>query len=179
MAAREKMTLEAFKQFVEAPENSDRLFELINGEIIEVMPGRASNSQIHDVIVAEVRPFCKANKLPCYTASADGAFDVLGHVFAPDFAYKRTPMRSDYPDPVPPLWAVEVISPTDEVGHIRVKRNTYLQAGILYWEIYPEAQSVDVYAPGQPVKTYGVADTLDAGDLIPGFTLAVRELFEQ
>ena len=179
MATREKVTLEAFKQYVELPENSDRLFELINGEIVEKMPGRASNSQIHDVIVGEVRPFCKANKLPCYTAGADGTFDVLGQSYAPDFAYKQTPMSSDYPDSVAPLWIVEVISPTDETGHVRTKRNTYLQAGILYWEIYPVEQSVDVYVPGQPVKTYGINDTLDVGELLPGFTLAVRDLFEQ
>ncbi len=179
MVTREKVTLEAFKQFVEQPENSDRLFELINGEIVEVMPGRTSNSQIHDVIVAEVRPYCKAHGLPCYTTSADGAFNVLGQVYAPDFAYKRTPMSNEYPDPVAPLWAVEIISPTDKVGDIRRKREGYRAAGILLWEIYPEEQTIDVYAPGQPVSTYGINDMLDVGDLLPGFKLAVRELFEQ
>lgn len=177
MVAREKITLEYFKQFVEQPENAGRLFELINGEIVEKMPGRTSNSQIHDIIVAEVRPFCKANGLPCYTASADGAFDILGQVYAPDFAYKRTPMSNEYPDPIAPLWAVEIVSPTDKVGEIRKKRQGYRAARILLWEIYPDEKSVDVYAPDQPVKTYGIEDTLEV-DLLPGFRLAVRELFE-
>ncbi len=44
-------------------------------------------------------------------SGADGAYDVLGHVLVPDFAYKPTHMSDDYPDPVAPLWAVEVISP--------------------------------------------------------------------
>lgn len=179
MVTREKVSLEYFKQFVEQPENTDRLFELINGESVEVMPGRSSNSQIHDIIVAEVRPFCKAHGLPCYTASADGAFDVQGQVYAPNFAYKRTPMSSDYPDPVAPLWAVEIISPTDKIGEIRKKRDGYRSAQILLWEIYPDEQSVDVYLPGKPVQTYGIEDTLDVGDLLPDFTLAVRMLFEQ
>jgi Uma2 family endonuclease len=103
MVTQEKITLEYFKKFVEQSENTDRLFELINGEIVEVMPGRAANSQIHDIIVASVRPFCKTHGLPCYTASADGTFNVLGQVYAPDFAYKRTPMSNEYPDPVAPL----------------------------------------------------------------------------
>jgi hypothetical protein len=34
-----------------------------------------------------------------------------------------------------------------------------------------------VYAPGQPVKTFGIDDTLDGGDVLPGFALAVREIF--
>lgn len=178
MAATEKVTLEDFKQFVNQDENADRLFELINGEIVEVMPGRTSNSQIHDVIVAAVRPFCKTHGIPCYTSSADGAYNVLGHVFAPDFAYKRTPMSDDYPDPIAPLWVVEIISPTDKAENIRHKRQVYQQAGVLVWEIYPQDQSVDVYAPGQPMRTYGIEDILDGGSVLPEFTLPVRELFE-
>jgi Uma2 family endonuclease len=170
-------TIETFKQFVSEPEHEDRLFELINGEIIEKMPGRTANSQIHDVIVAEVRPFCKAHGIVCYTSSADGAFDVQGSAVAPDFAYKRTPMSNDYPDPVAPLWAAEIISPTDKVGDIRKKRAIYLAAGILLWEIYPEDRTVDVYTHGQPIHTYGIEDTLDVGDLIPDFKLAISELF--
>jgi len=177
MVAREKVTLEYFKQFVEQPENAGRLFELVNGEIVEVLSKQTSYSQIHSIIVAEVRPFCKAQKLPCYTASADGAFDILGQVYAPDFAYKRTPMSDEYPDPAAPLWAVEIISPTDKVGEIRKKREGYRAARILLWEIYPDEKSVDVYAPDQPVQTYGIEDTLEV-DLLPGFKLAVRELFE-
>jgi len=171
-------TIEDFKRFVSEPEHEDRLFELINGEIIEVMPGRTSNSQIHDIIVAEVRPFCKTYGIVCYTSSTDGAFDVQGSAVAPDFAYKRTPMSNDYPDPVAPVWAVEIISPTDKVGDIRKKRAIYLAAGILLWEIYPEDRNVDVYAPGQSVRTYGIGDAIDMGDIIPGFTLAVSDLFE-
>ena len=178
MAVREKATLEDFKQFVNQDENAGRLFELINGEIVEVMPGRTSNSQIHDVIVAAVRPFCKTHDIPCYTSSADGAYNVLGHVFAPDFAYKRTPMSDDYPDPTAPLWVVEIISPTDKAEDIRSKRQIYRQAGILLWEIYPQDQSVDVYSPGQPMRTYGIEETLDGGSVLPQFTLSARELFE-
>src|SRR5690242_12614750 len=100
---REKVTLEEFKAFVDEPENSDRLFELIYGEIIEVMPGRTSNSQIHDRIVFSVRLFCKTHNLPCYTSSADGTYDVQDNAVAPDFAYKQTPMSDDYPDPIAPL----------------------------------------------------------------------------
>jgi Uma2 family endonuclease len=178
MVAREKMTLEDFKQFVSRDENADRLFELINGELFEVMPGRTSNSQIHDVIVAAVRPFCKMNQLACYTSSADGAYNVGGNVVAPDFAYKRTPMSDDYPDPVAPLWVVEIISPTDKADEIRKKRKIYRAAQILLWEIYPQDKSVDVYATGQPMHTYGIEDRLELGDVLPGFTLAVRDLFE-
>ncbi len=179
MVAREKTTLEAFRQFVQQPENSDRLFELINGEIVEKPLGTTSNSGIAMSIVGEVGFFCKQHNLPYFITGEAGSYDVLGHVFAPDFAYKQTPLSKDYPDPVPPLWVAEVISTNDKPREIRAKREVYLEAGILYWEIYPEDQVVDVYTPGQPVQTYRIDETLDVGDLLPDFTLAVRALFEQ
>ena len=179
MAAREKVTLEAFKQYVELPENSDRLFELINGEIVEKMPGRASNSAISANFIFLTRLFCSQHQIPFVITGEQGTYDVLGHSLAPDFAYRTDPLTGAYPEPEPPLWVVEVISPTDEPGNIAAKRQVYLQAGILYFEAYPKEQAVDVYAPGQPPRRYGVDEVIDVGELIPGFRLAVRDLFEQ
>ncbi len=172
-------TMEDFKEFVARPENSDRLFELINGEIIEVTPGRTRYSEYHEIISFAVRLFCREHNLPCHTSSADGAFDILGHTLAPDFAYKRTPMSDDYPDPVPPLWVVEIVSPTDKAPDIRDKRQIYEQAGILLWEMYPKQQSIDVYAPGQKKRTVGINDTLDGGDVLLDFRMPVRDLFSE
>jgi Uma2 family endonuclease len=49
-------------------------------------------------------------------------------------AFKTTPTASIYPDPVPPVWVIEVVSPTDKAADmdIRDKRAIYLKAGILY-----------------------------------------------
>jgi Uma2 family endonuclease len=170
-------TIDEFEQFVAQPENQDRLFELINGEIIEVSPGRTRNSEFGHLIAVPVHMFCRENNLPCHTSGGDGAYNIQGHVVAPDFAYKRTPMSDEYPDPVAPQWVVEVISPTDKAPDIRDKRQIYRQAGILLWEMYPMSQSIDVYTPGQPLRTVGIDEMLDGGDVLPGFTLAVKDIF--
>jgi Uma2 family endonuclease len=171
------MTLGEFVEYTLLPENADRRFEFIDGEIVEMTPGRTWNSGVSYDLAYAVRGFCEAHNLPCYISGGDGDYNVLGNVVCPDFAYKRTALSKDYPDPEPPLWAVEVISPTDKAPDIRNKRQVYLQAGILLWEIYPQKESIDVYAPGQPTRTVGIDGTLDAGDVLPGFTLRVRELF--
>jgi Uma2 family endonuclease len=171
------ITMAEFKEFIDRPENTDTLYELINGEIIDVSPGRTSNSQIGHWIVTAVYPFCQAHDLPCYTSGGDGAYEILGNILAPDFAYKRTPMSDEYPDPEPPLWVVEIISPTDRADEIRQKRQIYVRAGILYWETYPLTRSVDVYPPGQPMRTVELDGILDAGEVLPGFTLPVKHLF--
>lgn len=36
---------------------------------------------------------------------------------------------------------------------------------------------VDVYAPGEPMRTVGMNGTLAGGAVLPGFTLPVRDLF--
>lgn len=170
-------TLEDFRAFIAQPEHDDRLFEFIDGEIIEVSPGRTSNSEYRDIIAFVVRTFCLEHKLPCHTSGEAGAYEVDGEVVVPDFAYKSTPMSKAYPDPVPPLWVVEIISPTDRAKDIRAKRNVYRRAGILLWEMYPDSQSVDVYVPGKEVQTFGIDDELDVGDILPGFKMRVPEIF--
>jgi Uma2 family endonuclease len=172
------LAIDDFREYVNQSENSDRVFEFIHGEIIEVSPSRTSNSGIGHLIAVEAHIFCRNNHMPCYTSGGDGAYDIQGHVVVPDFAFKRTPLSDDYPDPVAPEWAVEVISPTDKPYEIRAKRQIYLQAEILYWELYPLSRTIDVYAPGQPPRTFGIHDMLDGGDVLPGFSLAVKALFE-
>lgn len=170
-------TVEEFEQFITLPENEDRLFELIDGEIIEVFWKTTKHSEYGQLIAFPVHLFCRAHQIVCHTSSADGAYHIQGQVVAPDFAYKRTPMSSEYPDPVPPLWAVEIISPTDKGTDIRKKRRVYRQAKILYWEMYPLEKSIDVYEPGKPAEEFGIDDVLDGGDVLPGFTLPVRDIF--
>lgn len=173
-----KLSVEEFVQWAALPENEDRLFELIDGEIVEVSPGRTRKSELAQRITGATFLFCTEHNLPWHTSGGDGAYNILGNVIAPDFAYKPGAMSDDYPDPVPPLWAVEIISPTDKAGDIRSKRNIYLAAGIVLWEVYEAKQSVDIYVPGQPVRTVTSDGTLDAGDALPGFTMPVAQLFE-
>jgi Uma2 family endonuclease len=178
-AQKTRLTIREFEQYALLPENEDRRFELIDGEPIEMAPGRTWNSGVSYTLSHKVFNFCEAHDLPCYISGGDGDYDVQGHVICPDFAYKPTPLSKDYPDPEPPLWAVEVISPTDKAPDIRRKREIYQEAGILLWEVYDNLQKIDVYAPGQPPHTVGIDGALDGGDVLPGFTLAARELFHE
>ena len=178
VAAQEKLTLKDFQEFVNRDENSGRLFELINGEIIEKLPTTTRSSEFGSLIMVAVRRFCKETNIPCHTSGSDGAYVIGEHIIAPDFAYKPTGMSDEYSDPVPPLFVAEVVSSTETAMYIRSKREIYRHAGILLWEMYPKSESMDVYAPGQPPRTYTIDETLDAGDVLPGFTLSMRKLFE-
>jgi Uma2 family endonuclease len=172
------ITFEEFRAYALQPENSHRSFELINGEIIEKMPGTTLNSAIPVNIAFHTRLHCRDKVIPCYISTGDGAYRIGNNVVAPDMAYKQSPMSDEYPDPIAPLWVVEVISANDKAAEIRKKRQVYQEAGILLWEIYPELLSVDVYMPGQAPNTFQMGETLTLENIILSFTLTVKDIFE-
>ena len=78
---------------------------------------------------------------------------------------------------MPPDLAVEVVSPSDEPRQRSIKITNYLAAGTVVWMVYPLARELEVHAQGQRVRIYGVEDTLEGGDLLPGFEMAIKDIF--
>ena len=79
-----------------------------------------------------------------------------------------------------PDLAVEIISPSERPGAIRDKLNTYLQFGVQQvWQVYPDNRQVVVNYPDGSSKTYGISDVIPGSDLLPGFELAVKTIFEK
>jgi len=73
-----------------------------------------------------------------------------------------------------------VLSPGNTSGEMERKRVEYLEAGArLLWEIDPKSRTVAVYAKSDEPVVLSENQTLDGGDVLPGFTLALRELFSE
>ena len=54
----------------------------------------------------------------------------------------------------------------------------WLSHGVrLCWVVDPDTRTIDVHRPGVAVVTLGEDDTLDGGDVLPGFTCAVAAVF--
>ena len=54
----------------------------------------------------------------------------------------------------------------------------YLAAGAkLVWVVYPKTRKVQVFAPGRPTVTLTENDSLEAPELLPGWSLKVSEIF--
>jgi Uma2 family endonuclease len=170
------ITFDEFIAYVSQPENKERNFEFVDGEIIEKMPGSTGNSGIASNIGIETAIYCRQNNIPYFVTGEAGAYRIGDNTLVPDFAYKTTSLSKEYPDPVPPLWVVKVISSNDKVKDIRKKRLHYLEAGILLWEVYPDEQIIDVYAPNQHLVTYGIQDTIEV-TVIAGLKIEVAKLF--
>jgi Uma2 family endonuclease len=83
-----------------------------------------------------------------------------------------------YLEIVPDLVA-EVISPNASPVEINDKTQMWLRYGVrLVWEVDPEARTVTAHYPNRPYATFGEDDMLDGGDVLPGFSCPVRDIFD-
>jgi Uma2 family endonuclease len=79
---------------------------------------------------------------------------------------------------VAPALAVEVLSDSNTPDEMARKRQEYFDAGTkLVWEVELDPPAVRVYTAPEQFTTLGIDDTLDGGDVLPGFTLSIREWF--
>lgn len=80
----------------------------------------------------------------------------------------------------PPDLAVEVLSPDQHWAQFLDKVQFYLLHGVrLIWVIDPATSTVTVQAPGEDARILRPGDELDGGDVLPGFSVAVAEIFAQ
>jgi Uma2 family endonuclease len=78
----------------------------------------------------------------------------------------------------PPDLAVEIHSPGNTRKEIERKRREYFAAGTkLVWEVDPDARTITVFTDPTAPKVLTMADTLDGGTVLPGFTLPIADLF--
>jgi Uma2 family endonuclease len=172
---------EAFDAFVMQPENADRNFEWIAGEIIEVV-SNYNSSYIASKILGRISVYVEDHELG-RTSGADGGYVVVGERYIPDAAFtsyarQPDPCHEAY-NPIAPDLAVEVLSPGNEELEITRKLGNYLAAGTHLWLVNPATKTVDVYVPGQPRITLRVGDTLADETLLPGFKLPLATIFKE
>jgi Uma2 family endonuclease len=174
-----RYTVEEFDEFIYLPENVDKEFEFIGGEILEVVSNSYS-SEIAATISAEIRMYIKGKKLGRVTG-ADGGYIIAGERYIPDVAFisiKKQPLSSrEAYNPNPPDLVVEVVSPSDSNRQMKIKVANYMAVGAIVWVVYPETHDVEVFRSAQAVQILGIDDTLAGGDILPGFTLPVKEIF--
>ena len=82
--------------------------------------------------------------------------------------------------PIAPDLAVEIASPDQYQPEMARKAALYLESGVrLVWVIWPAVRQVGVWRAGSslPDAMLGMGDTLDGGEVLPGFALPIARLF--
>ncbi len=80
--------------------------------------------------------------------------------------------------PEAPVLAVEVVSPDDTFHEVQEKALEWLAAGaIAVLVLDPPKQTATIYRGQGEVHVHGAQETLDLTDAVPGFRVAVAEMF--
>jgi len=180
----QRMTAEQFCDWTHLPENDDRWFELVRGEVIELPPPMKP----HGVVAIQVGRILAnyAEKMGKGYLTGNDSGVILERdpdtVRGPDIAYYEdaTTFAELHPKygETPPRLAVEILSPNDRAKQVTRKITDYLNNGVeLVWLLDPEDRIVTVYRPDKkPVDLRG-DQPLSAEPVLPGFQCRVSDFF--
>ncbi len=160
-------------------------YELIEGRLVRVSPSSTWSSAVSANALTLINGFVRPRRLGV-CGDADWGF-VLGTdpdlVRSPDVAFvsaERIPasgLPKGFWHGAPDL-AVEVRSPSDRTADVLRKVAEFLEAGTrLVWVLDPERRSAVVYRADGTVAAFGADGILDGEDVLPGFSLALAEVW--
>jgi Uma2 family endonuclease len=167
----------------QAAASSDRRFELVRGELIEMTPASGLHGIVAGEIGALLRNYIYTHKLGYFFAAETGFLlardpDVVRAPDAAFVAWERVPDPN--PDrfwPVAPDLAVEVVSPSDRAADVQSRVNDFLAAGSrLVWVIYPDTLIAAVYYPGGEARILPREGVLDGSPVLPGLRIPLADL---
>lgn len=174
-------TMNEFDAWIALPENQDRRFELIYGEIIEKMPTE-EHGHIVFVLSGELYIYFKANPIGRVgvevihrqlTDPHNARMPDLSIIFDLESSVVKKGAVPRMPD-----IAVEVKSPDDTYLGIREKALFYINHGTqMVWLIYPEKRLVEVYKPNEDMQLLDINEMLIGDPLLPNFALPLKTIF--
>ena len=160
--------------------------ELIMGVLHETVPNGLEHGEVVMHLGSEFHGFVRPRRLGRVVGSDSGIQLERDPdtVREPDIAFisaERLPLDvrvRGYSQVVPDL-VVEVVSPNDRPGPLYDKAQMWLRFGVgLVLIVDPEARSIMALPSTGPSRTFTEDDTLDCGDVLPGFSCAVGDIFD-
>jgi Uma2 family endonuclease len=184
MAVKAGLTLEQFLQMEETKPAS----EYACGEAFQKPMPNWDHSTIQIFLGTVLFAFLAETKIGRVLTEFRCIFGPPGRerTYVPDLTYvarARLPsersLAERYLHAAPDL-AIEILSPDQHMAHFLDKIQFYLLYGVrLVWVIDPATATVTVQVPGEEARILSSGDTLDGGDVLPGFSVAVDDIFAQ
>jgi Uma2 family endonuclease len=178
------MTAEEFYDWVHRPENANRWFELVRGEVVELPPPTKRHGVVSANIARILGNYTVAQGVGYVTSNDSGVILERSPdtVRGPDVALYEDATSFEELHPkygeVPPRLAVEVLSPNDQAAQVLNKITDYLTNGVeLVWLVNPDERKVTVHRPEKsPYRLTGDQE-LTGDDVLPGFRCRVADFF--
>ncbi len=162
-------------------------YELVDGELKKMSPAGQKHGRITVRLTEPLAKHVRASQLGQVYAAETG-FKLKSNpdtVRASDIAFVRRERLEVLGEtegywPGAPDLSVEVNSPADTVREIEKKVMEWLEFGSqLVWVVSSKLHTVTVYRSLTDIVTLTENDTLDGGDVVPGFQLAIAEIFAE
>jgi len=162
-------------------------YELVNGELKKMSPAGQKHGRIIVRLTEPLAKHVRENQLGQVYAAETG-FKLKSNpdtVLAADIAFIRRQRLEALGEtesywPGAPDLAVEVNSPSDTVREVEKKVMEWLEFGSrLVWVVSPKLHTVTVYRSLTDIVVLTEKDTLDGGDVIPGFQIAIADIFSE
>lgn len=160
--------------------------ELIRGVLHKTVAAGGLHGDIAGALGGEIRAYVRPRRMGRVGGTDTGILLERNPdtVREPDIYYisaAKLPLDlqvSGYFDVVPDLVA-EIFSPNDRPRDFDAKIQMWLDFGVrMVLAIYPQTRTITARQPGRPPVTLGYDDTLDGGDVIPGFQCQMRDIFD-
>jgi Uma2 family endonuclease len=162
----------------------EKLCELIDGTLVEKAMGNFE-SMIGAALLGMIWQHAKNRDLGI-VSGADSMYRFLdGKVRQPDVAFIRwervgNQVPTDAVGDVVPDLAVEIVSAGNTAAEIAQKVQDYLSAGVgLVWVIDPARRRAEIWRTPEDCTSIDEQGTLDGGEVLPGFSLKLEELFSR
>lgn len=174
-----------WQELADLPDDGMR-HELVRGVLLTMPPPKVPHGRVARRIGRSLDRHVDAQGLGEVYMNEVGYLLATGPdtVRAPDVAFwsaERLAEMGDVTDYFPgsPDLVVEVLSPTNRLTVITEKVAEWLEYGArLVFVVNPRRRGVVVHRPGQRPQTLGIDDVLDGEDVVPGWSMPVRDLFE-
>jgi Uma2 family endonuclease len=172
-------------ELLELPRGQHR-YELINGELKTMSPASHDHGRIALRIAVHLAQFVWKNNLGDAYAAETGFLLTSDPdtVLAPDAAFVSEARAREGRDtkgywPGAPDIAVEVLSPGETGPRTKKKVAQWLEHGAQQvWIVNSKNETVTIHRSSGDSITFGYRETLEADDLLPGFRVAVADIFK-
>jgi Uma2 family endonuclease len=166
--------------------NDGQRHELVAGELRTMAPSGSEHGWIVVRVTVPLGQYVETHRLGLVYGAETGFLLARqpDTVRAADVAFVRRERVLAAGDvkgywPGAPDLAVEVVSPSDLYTEVDQKVGEWLAHGTrLVVVVNPRRRTVSAHRPGQLVQVLTEGDVLDGGDVVPGWTLRVRAVFE-
>jgi len=169
MFIQKEMTAEEFLAFAE--QHADKRFDFIDGEVVEVSP-KAIHGRKQIIFGSELEIYTRQN--PVGVVYTEVLHELNGEKFMPDVCININ-TTEDYLT-TPPLFVVEIRSDSQSRESQRRKMRAYMRHGVKMGVLVLPGEAVEVYRPEQNPVVLTAEDTLDGGDVLPGFRLPLNKI---